>query len=31
MLVPDNAMAFRIQNADERAEIIAYLKGLSSR
>jgi len=28
-VVPNNDMAFRISNADERAEIIAYLKGLS--
>lgn len=28
-LVPDNNMAFRVPAAGERAEIIAYLKGLS--
>ena len=27
-LVPDNDMAFRVSQADERAEIIAYLKSL---
>jgi cytochrome c len=27
-LVPDNDMAFRVSKADERAEIIAYLKSL---
>ena len=27
-VVPDSDMAFRVSKADERAEIIAYLKGL---
>ena len=29
-LVPNNDMAFRVAKADERSDIIAYLKGLSS-
>src|SRR5579872_2814323 len=29
-LVPDNDMAFRVENADERRILIAYLKGASS-
>lgn len=28
-LVPDNDMTFRVQSADERRDIIAYLKTLS--
>jgi cytochrome c len=28
-LVPDNDMAFRVPSADERREVIAYLKSLS--
>jgi len=28
-LVPDNDMAFRVPNADERRAVIAYLKSLS--
>jgi cytochrome c len=28
-LVPNNDMAFRVSDPDERAEIVAYLKGLS--
>jgi cytochrome c len=30
-LVPGNGMAFRVQSADERAAIVAYLKQLSAR
>ena len=30
-VVPDNDMAFRMVKADERSDIIAYLKGLSSK
>lgn len=29
MLVPDTDMAFHVESAGERAEIIAYLKTLS--
>jgi cytochrome c len=30
-LVPDNDMAFRLQNPDERREIIAYLKEVAAK
>jgi len=30
-VVPDNDMSFRLENADERAAIIAYLKELSGK
>ncbi len=30
-LVPDNDMSFRLNNADERADVIAFLKTLSNK